>query len=615
MKKFYLFALCIITCAGLSAQANSNPYGILYTILNTKCQNSSCHSATSTGDNLKFDQDSASVYNQIFAVASTLWPSSVTEHNLLINPEMPYQSFLLRKIAGAGFDTDLSIDSAGEGNLMVDTGGNQLANYEIEYFRQWIRYGALPVYSNSQPHPDFPTYYQYYMDTNYLHGVVQNQFLPKPAKPDSGKTYFQFRMGPHFLPVTGAVEQEVTEQQLVYFPYLPQITELDGHMNDQSHHLLLFQYTDSLAARDPNYTTGLLGNAPDISDMGQVTPPTASFTEPFSGSKNLVAAYQTPDNNVAFPKNTAMFWDQKTYLDFDYHTKNYNADAVLPCDFYVTIYYEPRNPNTIQMVSNLQNNDDLGDQLTGIECGTPPLLVNVGALPLNQNYVENYSDNSNSGSEQLRYLFMTAGHTHKFGTSFYIIRKDTTGALADTIYDGGYDYANQVETGTWDWQHPPIEYWNNPNAPHEGLEPVTFGVNGSGLVANTGWYADSSCVRFGFTTMDEMQLFYYMYTLTDPDKVSAINTPTQPDIYFEIMPNPTNGSDGKLVYNLDKDSKVEASIIDVTGKTIADLGQENEVMGLHTVSLSGGKTLSSGIYFARLIINGNFYTKKFIVTE
>ena len=531
MKKLYVLVLSVLCYAGLSAQANSNPYGIIYTILNTKCQNSSCHSSSSTGDNLKFDQDSASVYNQIFGTQSTLWPASVTEHNLLINQEMPYQSFLLRKIAGAGFDTDLSLDSAGEGNLMMDINGAQLANYEIEYVRQWIRYGALPIYSSSGPQPDFPTYYQYYMDTNYTHGIQQIAFLPKPTKPTSPNA-FQFRMGPQFMPVTGAVEQEVTEQQKVYFPYLPQITEIDGHMNDQSHHLLLFQYQDSLAARDPNYTTGLLGNAPDITNVGQVTPPTASFTEPFSGDKNLVAAFQTPDNSTIFPAHTAMFWDQVTYMDFDYHTKNYNAVAVLPCDFYVTLYYEPRNPNTIQMVSELQNNDNLGELSVGLSCGTPPLLVNTNALPQGQSFVQNYNDNSNGSSEQVKYLFMAAGHTHKFGNSFYIIRKDTTGALADTIYDGGYDYANQVETGTGDWQHPPIEYWNNTSAPHEGLEPVVFGKNGSGLTANTGWVADSSCVRFGFTTMDEMQLFYYMYTLTDPATVEAIIYPNKTRYLF-----------------------------------------------------------------------------------
>src|SRR5580658_8502342 len=101
MKNIYLSALGTMFFALVNGQANTNPYGILYTIMNTRCQNASCHSATSTGDNLKFDQDSGSVYNQLFNVHSALFSSSVANHEYLVNPEMPYQSFLLHKIAGA----------------------------------------------------------------------------------------------------------------------------------------------------------------------------------------------------------------------------------------------------------------------------------------------------------------------------------------------------------------------------------------------------------------------------------------------------------------------------------------------------------------------------------
>ena len=619
MKKLYLLAFSALFCAGLTVQANNNPYGVLYTILNTRCQNASCHSATSSGDNLKFDQDSASVYNQMFNIQSALWPASVTEHNYLINPEMPYQSFLLRKIAGAGFDTDLSIDSTGEGALMVDINGQQLANYEIEYFRQWIRYGALTSYNSStQPAPDFATYYQYYNDPNYNDTVQPIPFLAKPVPP-ANCNCFVYRMGPMFLPTIDNYNLEVTEQQVVYFPYLPQITEIDGHMTNQSHHLLLFQYVDSNAARNPNCSTcGSNGSAADINDVGQVSPSlSATFVEPFSGNKNLTGAFQNTVNFIPMPANTALFWDQKTYLDFDYHCFNDNTSAVstvIPCDFYLTIYYEPRNPNTIQMISELQNNDNLGEFVPGCYQLLPP-----NSLPDSVPFVGNYTDNNNgSSTAETRYFFMAAGHTHKYGTAFYLMRVDTNGNLADTVYNGTYDYANQEELGYWDWRHPPIEYWTStdPNAPHEGLMPIVFGgPHSAGLVANTQWISQSSCVHFGFTTQDEMQLDYYMYTKQDPSVATAINTPTQPDIYFEVMPNPTNGTEGKLVYNLAQDSKVEASIVDITGKVIADLGQENEVTGLHTVALANGQRLASGIYFARLIINGNFYTKKFVVTE
>ncbi|MDB5284606.1 MAG: hypothetical protein JWO06_3681 [Bacteroidota bacterium] len=550
------------------------PYQRVYSTLNTKCQNSSCHSATSNGDNLKFDGDPNQVYQQIFKVPSALFPSSVAKFDQLIKPQTANNSFLLKKVAGAQFDTDLALDST-EGNLMLDTAGQTLNKVEIEYVRQWIRCGAKQNYDTTEVQPDYAVIYQYYNDTAIL------PFLPKPPKPAPG-TGYQLRMGPVFLPVTGDVEQELMQQQEVNFPFLPEVYEIDGYMNQQSHHFLLFSYPDSVTA-----TT----NTADTSDMARVNVGLSNINgiSSFCCNKNLTGAWQT-DQNLVLPQGTGMMWAQKTYLDLDFHVKNYNATTVLPCDFYLNVYYRPKSATTIPMISHLVNN--------------PTLIMQQG---INNRL---YDDNFNGNNARVRYLWMASGHTHAMGTAFYIIRRDTAGLLADTIYDGSFDYANNAPIGFWDHSHPPLEYWPE-------LKPIQFGKhngNKSGLVASATYNVTVPAVTFGETTNDEMELFYYMYTTTPLAGTSAINDPSPKTVYMDIMPNPMSGN-GRLVYTLDNPARIEASIIDITGKSIAQVGEENEEAGVHEIAIGNGQQLAKGIYIARLSIDGIVYAKKFIVAE
>ena len=572
MRKLYVTALFSLLLVVVKAQT---PYQRVYATLNTKCQNATCHSATSTGDNLKFDADTAAVFNSIFKVPSALFPASVAKFEQLIYPQTANSSFLLKKIAGAQFDTDLALDSTNEGNLMLDISGHPLTNTEIEFVRQWIRYGAKQNYDSTDAQPDYATINQYYTDTAII------PFLPKPPKPAAG-TGYQLRMGPVFLPVTGDVEQELMQQQQINFPYLSEIYEIDGYMNQQSHHFLLFTYPDSLTA------TTLTA---DTTDMARVN---VGISNPngissFCCNKNLTGAWQT-DANLVLPQGTGMMWTQKTYLDLDFHVKNYNAVMVLPCDFYLNVYYRPQSPNTIPMISHLVNN--------------ATLIMQQG---INNRL---YDDPDNNKTAKVRYLWMAAGHTHAMGTAFYILRRDTLGNLADTIYDGSYDYTNNAPIGYWDHSHPPLEYWPD-------LLPVDFGKRSghkSGLVASATYNVTVPAVTFGESTSNEMELFYYMYTSQPLAVVSSINEVTPKTIYLEVVPNPMNNN-GKLVYTLDKSAKVESAIIDITGKMVAHLTEENQEEGVHEVSIGGNEKIAPGIYIARLSVDGVVYAKKFIVTE
>lgn len=562
MKNIYTLLLLCFTVA-VNAQT---PYERVYNTLNTKCQNSTCHSAASS-ELLKFDGDLDAVYTSIYEVQPQS-SSSLAKHERLIKAGHPYMSFLLRKVAGATFDADLSIEAT-EGTLMKDINGNQLENAEIEFIRQWVMYGAKKTYTSSEPKPNWQLVSDYYANSSSI------AFLPKPAKPSINEG-LQFRMGPVFLPVTGETEQEWMLQQEVNFPVVPEVDRIVGFMNQQSHHLLLFQWDDSTAAADRGF------------GMKKVS--IATGTTSFDGDKLLTSAWQD-DEEFVLPTGTALFWDQKTYLDMNYHVKNYNATGILPCDFYYNVYFKPRNPNTIEMKASLVNNATL-------------------VLPSGEQTRDYDDPDNNSSVKEWRYVWTMTSHSHKYGTDYDIYVRDTTGTITDKVYEGFYDYKNDYDKGYYDWEHPATRTINE-------FLPVKFGKHNNkkaGLVARTKWQVNEPLVTFGFTTNDEMQLFYYFYTSELPSGSTAINDLDAEKIQFKVMPNPMNNT-GKLVYTLQEDATVQATVVDVTGKVIAELAKETQTEGTHQITIGNGSDLSNGIYFARLNVNGSIYTKKFIVAD
>lgn len=564
MKKLYTVALFTLVATFTYAQT---PFERVYTTLNTKCQNSTCHSATSA-DALKFDGDINAVHAAIYNTTPQN-SSSVAKFEKQIKPGHPYMSFLLRKIAGAGFDTDLALD-ASEGDLMKDTSGNQLTNKEIEFIRQWIMYSAKKTYGNNDFKPNWQLVSDYYDNPT-------NGFLPKPIKPNANEG-LQFRMGPVFLPATGEIEQEWLMQQEVNFPVLPEVHRIDGFMNQQSHHFLLFKFIDSAA---------IDRNSGDQIGMQKVA--LAGGSTSFDGDKFLTSAWQD-DAEFNLPQGTALFWDKKSYLDMNYHVKNYNATSILPCDFYFNIYYSPRSTQTIEMKANLVNN--------------------VGLFLSQGNQTRDYDDPANNlSTTEWRYIWAITSHTHKYGTDYDIFVRDSLGNVAEKIYEGFTDYTTGLTGNFYDWEHPSIRYENN-------YIPVKFGKHGtkkSGLVARTTWNIQEPFVTFGFTTNDEMQLFYYFYTSQDPRAAVSINNPEAKNLQLNVYPNPLNGN-GKVVYTLETDAAVTANITDVSGKMITSLSQENQVAGTHEINISG-TGLAKGIYFLNLSVNGSVYAKKFVVTE
>lgn len=554
MYKKLLF-LVLVSPVSVFAQ---NTYDLVYTTLNTKCQNSTCHSSTSA-EALKFDGSSASVYaalvNQTPANSD-----AVTRGEKLVWVNQPYESYLLKKAAN-WLDTDLDLPAA---DVNASHTGAGLSTIEAEFIRQWIMNGAKQTGN--------------LVDTNVIHAYYNDPtpaaFLPKPPKPAAGVGK-QVRFGPIFVPGSGSgSEVEYCLKHEVDFDTDVEVTATEGNMNPQSHHFLLFHFDDSSAAASMSNGMRKI----------QLTAGNSSF----DGSKALSSAWQT-SQTYSLPTGTAFFWAKKTWLDLNFHMKNYTApgtSGVQPFDFYLNVATVPHvsTSPTIEMKTKLVNN------------------IGLAILP-NSPASFNYADDDN-GTPETRYIWMMSSHTHKFGTGYNLYTYDrlTSSHLGDTLYVGTYDYANGFDRGIYDWEHPPVEYFSP-------QRPVDFSQ--SGVIAQTTYMNTSNAfIHFGYTTTDEMQLFYYMYT-TRLAGATGVNDVKSSDFSFSVYPNPMSDM-GTIMYTLADAATVKATIVDITGSEVAVLKEEKNQAGTYTMDM-GPKALAKGIYFARLNVNGASYTKKFVV--
>jgi hypothetical protein len=544
----YLF-LPSLLCLSIFSYAQTTA-DMMYSIVNTKCSNSTCHSSTSyTG--IRFDDTKANVLNALLGKTPANGAAAV-KGDKYVKVNQPYESYLLRK-CGSWLDSDLALATdASEGAAMTDVNGNRLSEKEVEYMRQWIMNGAKTTGVTI----DTAIINRYY-NANL---ADRAPFLSKPPKPVNGK---QIRFGPVFLPEVGQpnTEREYLLKYHVDFGNDVEVSEVNGYMNAQSHHFLLFKYFDSVAA-------AAQPNGIRIVNLGGGNTVTS-----FDGDKDLTAAWQD-DADIVLPAGTAIFWDKNTYLDLNYHVKNYNSPTVMPCDFYFNVNYKPRliNTTTVEMKSALVNNVGL--------------LLTPGANTLY------YNDPSNNTNET-RHIWMMSSHTHKFGTGFDIFVRDNTqpNQVGDMLYDGTYRYETAFQGTTYDWEHPSVKYF-------DPQYPVNMQANG--IRCKTSWNnTSSSIVRFGFTTNEEMQLYYYMYTNQLAGTVGIKESATNINASVATYPNPSNGN-ATIQISTELNETVELSLVNIHGQVVGGISTLLH-SGQNTFSLNQiNENLASGMYVLKV---------------
>ena len=593
MYKKLLFLVLVLSASVSSfSQYNYNAgFPVIYNILNTKCQNAGCHSAQASST-LRFDTTSAAVFAEIFN-QPPVNANALSRGEQLVWMSQPYQSYLLKK-AGNWFDTDLGLPSGEPDSIAHSQASTGLTNTEVEYIRQWVMDSAAQFTNNI----DTTIINAYYAGDSAFSGP----FSPKMPKPAAG-TGLQVRYGPFFLRNTpGQNQVEYLLMNQVNFPADQEVTGMNTQMTSFSHHFILFTFNDSASAMAK------------ASGLREVTLG-VNTVSPFDGSKSVCSVW-VYSQDIELPTQTAFFWPKSTYLDLDFHMLNYSTYPILPFDVYVNLTTKTRNvsDNVIQMQSRINNNTSLGTLDVN-----PPYHYNAIAPHATSVCIDEDQDNTHGatgsldGNDSMRYIWMLNSHAHKMGVAFNIYNFDNTRTNdlgKDTIYNGFLTYNSNtgvVNQGYYDWEHPPLEYF-----------PDLIGVNykTGGLIAETAYKNDSSFYQtFGFTTNQEMQLFYYLYVTTipagyNPPALGVNNITARSAFNFNVFPNPMAGK-GTLSYSLAGPAMVNATITDITGKEIAVLKEENEQAGNYSVDIT--KTLPAGMYFAKLSVDGQSFTKKFVV--
>ncbi len=82
---------------------------------------------------------------------------------------------------------------------------------------------------------------------------------------------------------------------------------------------------------------------------------------------------------------------------------------------------------------------------------------------------------------------------------------------------------------------------------------------------------------------------------------------------FQNFPNPASGST-TIKYLLRKESNVSFSLMDVTGKIVFTESKSRKNEGMNSIEIDT-KELNSGIYFYSIIVDGNKFSRKMIVTK
>lgn len=539
MKKITPLLLVVIFTAHYS-QAQGT-FGTIQTIFQARCSGSGCHGGSNP---ISFDVNApAGTLHAALVNATPLNPAAVQSGQKLVDPGHPYNSFLLKKIGSNNFDPYISLLPA-EGNHMPGGAQPSLAKHEIELVRQWIIAGA-PATGSVVNYPLLQDYYN--------NGGLP--FIPKPAAPDPSKG-FQVRYGPIFLAPNQEIELMKKEILKITSPIY--VGRLEGIMSSESHHMLLFKYTD------------------DGSSTRNGTRLVPTEDQPFNGNITLTGAWQN-DGDFELPEGTAIMWGANTVLDFDYHIKNYSQTQILPADFYLNVYYYEGSTTPIEMKAQLVNEAFL-------------------ALQMGQNDITRTHIPGGNGK---RYLWMISSHTHKFGTDFDIFIRNPDGSKGEQIYEGFYNVDYTFNQGFYDWEHPPVRYFNP-------LKPFD---NNTGLIFQTKWNVTGPCtspipfvcVTFGLTTDDEMMLFTYMYT--EQDVSTSIRQSKESSFELTVYPNPFD-QQANINVNLPYASQVSLEVVDILGREVYKTPPQSLNAGMQTLTLNT-TAFPSGMYYISLLMDGH----------
>ncbi|MCP4633508.1 MAG: T9SS type A sorting domain-containing protein [candidate division Zixibacteria bacterium] len=138
-------------------------------------------------------------------------------------------------------------------------------------------------------------------------------------------------------------------------------------------------------------------------------------------------------------------------------------------------------------------------------------------------------------------------------------------------------------------------------------EFVDFDVEDNTIYYYTA-FAKDSYGNFGIPLYESSVSIRIEMSDVDPDP----ELPAQTTLW-QNFPNPFNAQT-TISYTLENNTNVELGVYDILGRKVAELVNGNRTPGKHIVSFEGSQ-YSSGIYFYRLLTDGENFTRKMVLLK
>lgn len=530
MKTFFTTIALFTLAVGLQAQSTMTS---VYNILQEKCV--ACHSNANPQSGLDLEGSGSTsgiraiqVRNNLINVSPANSHANAQGYKYVV-PGRADQSYLFRKI-NQGLEPTLSMHADEEG-IMPPATSDQLTNKEKEMIRQWILYGA----------PSNGKVVEESLLDDYYSGNGQESFPDGPPEAPAAEDGFQIKMGPFFL--EPGDEKEYFTKYKLDLPEDMEISRIEIHMSEYSHHFIIYDFNPGGDAGIPN---GFRLD-PDHSDIG------------------LVAAVQEP-TDLKLPQGTAFKWENDLVLDLNSHYINYSAFNPYMAENYINVYTQPAGTAAQEMHTELIVNGNIPIPNNGNEIThTQHVTTNIGEV----------------------FVWGIMGHTHKYGTGYKVYKRQVGGVQGELIYDAACPQGIPgCISPFFDYRHIPIRYI-------EPLMPLTFNFQ-NGIIHEANWVNDGpTSVNFGPTSDDEMMVLVLMFTEDTVGVSTDIREVYNPLDAINIYPNPM-----KDMATVDLPVGVEEvrfELFDARGKRV------HLKQNIRTTSFTfSRKNLPSGMYFYRI---------------
>ncbi len=578
-----LLTLLFITITINQFTFSQSTYSEVLSILRTNCSgNSGCHGTQGGASSVispNFFLSDNDVYNNIIGVAPNN-PAAAAKGDKLIDPGYPSRSFLLRKIAHC-ISGDLALSKPQEGADMP-VGRPKLDDVDIEFIRQWILFGADLNKNYANPGNGYSGISRSSIEDYYSGKGIQR--MAQPSAPDSCSG-IQIHMGPIFF--QPREEAEYFYKFDLNLPDTIEINRMELFMTGASHHMILRKFKPGTKQSHAN---GLIPLGIDA----------------FSANKDYIMAWQG-NLDIQLPGGTAYKWLPSEALDLNFHMANY-YDSVLVGDVYLNIYTQPKGTAEKEMKSDLVTN------------------VNINLTPSSNPIPQTLQHEFNKTNIS---LWSITSHTHKLGIDYNIwLRDKNTFAKDIKVFEGKAvdGTPGGLSFGFYDWAHPPNKYYE----PFLFVDPVTHNgfIHEATYLNNTG-----STVRFGFTTEDEMMIFYTQYVegnyqapanfsytppcyqpLVSPCEINSstgeLDFGFADKISFITSPNPFS-LNSEIRFTLPKQAQAQLEVYDNMGRKVKTFANTKFAAGTYTFNFNPD-THASGMYIVRLMVDGKSYTKRII---